>query len=242
MTTIHPTLKPLIQELKATRIKYYLASTEFDRLCNEKKIEEVWDSFIKEAEESSKSFILGFDHKAFDSENALISLLHHAFLKEDRKFFDWVICFVLIGFLKWSKEEVGLSNIFRDLKHLNVNEGYRVELKQGYDIHKAIHQKAEEIEIKKKPIIIKEKLLSFENKRKIWKKAIAKAEIENVVNEIIESGIDNEDDFIALSGRWNSLQNKYHKGVMKEEDVTIENNKIIHALLSLIKNLTGTEG
>lgn len=238
MTTIHPTLKPLIQELKVTPIKYYLASTEFSRLCNEKNFERTWDKFYKEAERSRNFVSVGFNHEAFDSENALISLLDAAFSEENRKSFDWIVCFILIGFVKWSKEEVELSNIFRDLKHLNVNENFRVELKQVYDSQKIIYQKKGKSQIEKRPIIQEAKQLSFEEKKKNWIKYIAKAEVQKVVDELIDFGIENDlDQFLILSNRWHSMQSDFHKGIMKRDDFELENNKIVHSLLNFVKNI-----
>ena len=84
--------------------------------------------------------------------------------------------------------------------------------------------------------------ISFVEKKKNWHKLIAKSEIEKVVDEIIDFGVENENDIIALSSRWHSLKIKYHQGVTKADDFNIENNKIVHALLDFIKNLKDTEG
>ena len=240
---INPTLKPLIQELKDTQIKYYLVSTAFYRFCNENRLEEVWDQYYKIAKDSRNYFPMGTDYKPFDSEEALVILLNERFNLGDRKSFDWVLCLVLTSFINWSNKPINLDNIFKDLKQLNVDENYRVELKRAYDVHKFLYEKTESIKVPLKSAERETKLISFNEKKKLWIKYIAKSEIQKVVDELIDFGIEKGfDEFLILSNRWYSIQNDFHKGVIKREDFDLENNRIVQSLLNFVRNIENTEG
>ena len=240
---IHPKLKPLVHDLKESGIRYFLASADFERDCIESGVANSWDSFYQQAVENRGFIATNFDHKAYDSENALIYLLEWAISLDDEQHqLNNYLSLILTCFIKWSPKELFFDDIFKDLKLLNINKNLISDIERSYAKHKLNVKKKL---LKKQKNSLKadtQKNISFVEKKKNWHKLVSKSEIEKVVNEIIDFGVENENDIIALSSRWHSLKIKYHQGVTKEDDFNIENNKIVHALLDFIKNLKDTEG
>ncbi len=243
-TEISPTLKPLIHELKGLSVGYYLASADFERACNRYKIEAAWDSVLKRVENNRKYVLLGDDHKPFDSQDALIIFLNSLFKDNNRDIFDKLIYIVLYGFISWSKkEEINLTNILKDLSELQMNKDLLSKLENYYSKYKSQFKITRKSNIELEKVEILEAAPKFEEKKKNWLKFISKAQIEKVVDELIDLGVeDSSNMLVGLSSRWHTLQNDYHKGVLKREEYEIENNKIVHALSNFVKNLENTEG
>lgn len=178
---------------------------------------------------------------------AFLNNLQKGYSEPNHKF----IFLFLIDFINAAKFKIEFEDILEDTKILREKDNERILLLSAYEQHKLKFDNKEisrfnEIQMQQKDIsiekFIEKTLTEIETKKKNWIKSIAKAEIEKVVDEIIEYGVENENNIIALSSRWHSLKSKYNKGVMKEDEFNIENNKIVHALLDFIKNLKDTEG
>ena len=167
---VSPTLKPLFHELGEISVRYYLASADFERACNTHKCEAIWDEALQYVENKRNYISIGYDHKPFDSEKALIFLLNAYFKQNKRQDFDWLISFVLGGFMSWSKKQINLDNILKDLNQLQINIEYSSTLKQLYSSHKSQFLKNERVAA---PIFESvETNISFQQKKKFWMKLI----------------------------------------------------------------------
>lgn len=153
------------------------------------------------------------------------------------------------SYLEWETKKVDLSEILKDFGVLRYDY---TSLSSKYKAHKLSHslkeaakssltlQKEKNSNIKKvnRNLVTKTpKRINDINFKSELKKKIAKGQISQVVDEIIEYGVENENDIIALASRWSSLQKKYHQGIMANNESTIENNSIVHALLNFIKDM-----
>jgi Effector-associated domain 11 len=266
MIEVNFKIKTLLSELDNTNIKYYLNSNDFDRVCNRNNFGVIWSNHKGYFE---KPYIIRNIHPDFYSIafNAYCNILNIAFNDLDFVFFEHFLGVSLIDFLdtRTLSNEKGFEKIIDDLLYLNISlkiissieASLYANLTRVEEIKrkKKVEEEKKILETEKKRtlrldkklntdnIIIKKTIEnSFESRKKNWIRSISKAKIEEVVVEIIEYGVDNNHDIVALSSRWHSLKDKYNKGVMKEDDFGIENNKIVHALLDFIKNMKNTEG
>jgi Effector-associated domain 11 len=83
---------------------------------------------------------------------------------------------------------------------------------------------------------------SDKTKKNSWLKLIAEAKIKELVDELVEFGIEkHEDDLLLISNRWYTLQNDVQNGVIKRDDYDLENNKITKSLISFVRELKITE-
>jgi hypothetical protein len=232
-----PILMPLYKDTIDLGILEYFKTRNFERLC------------VKLGISGSQGVIRLMNNPNPDDYGKYLS---HFFSGYSNPYFT-AIADMLIGFLENSSELLDFKDIIVDIKVANfpqkdidrVVNSYYNEHKPRF-INENINNVNDQNITKTKQLesnflnIISIKDSSIQKKN--WIKDISKAEIEKVVDEIIEYGVDNNHDIIALSSRWHSLKDKYNKGVMKEDDFGIENNKIVHALLDFIKNMKNTEG
>jgi Effector-associated domain 11 len=224
-------------DLMELEISFYIESTHFSRLCITHEFLDIWEIYFDEALSYEKDDFIPI---SVTNNNALY-LFFKDYIKKDFDKFQFYVMIILVDFIENSNSEINLNNVIKDLKLLKFNP---IQL-EFIEITYLNHRKEKSL-INKENLSKKDEVKlpnpSFGTKKKDWKKSISKSDIQKVVDDIIEFGVDNENDIIALSSRWNSLQNKYHKGIMKDDDFGIENNKIVHALLDFIKNMKNTEG
>lgn len=264
MNDVHYKLKTLVNELKDLGIESFLISNEYTRICNEGGFGEVWNKTQYNIEFPLK-FSGRYINKYDVCYEAFCQILNKFYLALIIDSFETYLSITLIGFLSYRNLGNRFEKVIQDLDFLKISIENKETIYQSYyqnvlrTVENERQRKKEEAkrqeEIERKRLLRNEKknsslnvkapqieISSFDNKKKNWKLLISKAEIQKVADEIIEYGVENEDDIIALSSRWNSLQIKYHKGVMKDDDFSIENNKIVQALIDLIKKLKNTEG
>ena len=236
---IDPYLSPIYKESIDLGILEYLKSRNFERISVQYGI--MSGARAKLIAESNQENYADF-----------LNSLQTGYTPPQHRF----IVLFLADFINWLNYKVDLDNIIQDVKNLRVE----IEARQKFRIAYEKYQKESvdfEIQRTERPIFptkklsletekkgeVKEKLFDGFGDLKIkWKKTIADGNIKVVVDEIIDYGVEDDNDIIALSSRWHSLKTKYHQGVTKEDDFIIENNKIVHALLNFIKNLKDTEG
>jgi hypothetical protein len=155
------------------------------------------------------------------------------------------IYYILIDFLGWSSDFLNFDNVILDIRALGFPTNMIPTIESHYQVHKSKFS-SNQINNSKKEAIEEPKnvvIQASNNKKQFWIKAIAKADIHKVVDELIDFGIENDlDQFLILSNRWHSMQNDFHKGIMKRDDFELENNKIVQALLNFVKNIEDTEG
>ena len=238
---INPTLKPLIYELKEVVIGDYLASVDFERVCNTNQFEETWDMALKHIQKNTRRYFPG-DYKSSDSQEALILLLDSFFKKNDKdSFYRWIYI-VLDGFIEWCRnKEINLTNILKDLANLQMNEELLSKLKNHYLEYKSQLK----ITFKSSAIVeIVETVPTFEEKKKNCRTAIADANTLKVIKELTIYGLNEGDnESILLVSRWNQNSKNYSQGVITYEVYDTINAQINKSILVFIDNLQpNTEG
>ena len=238
-TSFNPKLALLFKDLNNISIENFLVSTSFNRILIKHNYLEDWEIALIEIHKSKPLNISLLSVMSSNSNNQqraidyLLSfkwLLNAFYVRNHINHFNILLIETLCEFVSWRKGEVNLNEIIKDIDLLEIDKNLINKFQSVYtpnntnNLQKNLNQQ------------------NFVDLKRNWIKSISKAEIEKVVDEIIEYGVENENDIIALSSRWHSLKTKYNKGIMKEDDFNIENNKIVNSLLDFIKNLKDTEG
>jgi len=125
----NPTLEPLINDLNAIHIGYYLKDNQFKKLCVRNNIEGIWSQAFKIAKDSRTYFSFDLDHEPFDCQDALILLFNHYYLNDKTKFYDFAYL-IITNFIHWSKDKFDVRPIIEDFEILKFPDIYIREFKE----------------------------------------------------------------------------------------------------------------
>ncbi len=244
MNDIEPKIKPLYRDLRGLNIGIYLASVDFDRHCLKHGLETLWQMAIKaNADEKRRMFLVQPYGPYNDKENALRILLNLTFKSALNDFFS-IVEIILSGFIISLNKIQNFDNIFEDLNLINFPSEKVDELQK---IHFEYQAKIGAIEFSKHQIKEKDEefpqpKIFLESKKTAWIEMIAKADIQSVLEDMINYATVNKEitlmkQIVNLSSRWYSISQSDHNGTVSIDDKSREINKINNSLIDLILNL-----
>ncbi len=244
MQQVDSKIKPLISDLKKTNIDYYLASSNFERLTVRHGFDSLWDNAFREAERNRSVVWLGEDHKAWDSEEALILLLDRSF-RAKRETFDQIVFIIFSGYIDWVENSIEMDDIFSDLEILDFPNDWFNEMKEKYEAKREKIRVREAKKLKAEEKINERKidfLAILETKRVEWIDKISMAKTEEAITDLKNFALETKNDdlieeIVNQSQRWFRLQRKIRDNVLDSDKEQIESNKVNKALLEIINTL-----
>ena len=252
MNDMNPRLAPFFTDLDTTAIGEYLVSSAFEGVIASLNLAGDWNRFYEGVEKSQSAAYVGTRHKTVSSEMTLKVMLQFLF-SDDKDFFGRVLYKILKDFLLKIKGEdiysLPMTDILADLRMLDFPETFLSRLKASYNIKVMLNKQKKKVEDKEPSKSSQnennESTVEINTKTKAWKKKIAKARIEEVIDEMTDFVIDAElsdleKQVINLSGRWHSLQIEINKNTIDLNERNKETSKINDALLDIIGQLRAT--
>ena len=134
-----------------------------------------------------------------------------------------------------------LDKIKNEIRYINIHLEQYEDAKKLIFIEKTLTEISDYIDTKfgKSYEYLQNKpILKIKQEKKLWLKLVAEAKIKELVDELVEFGIENEEnDFILISNRWYALQRDFQNGIIKRDDYDLENNKVTKSLINFVRDL-----
>jgi Effector-associated domain 11 len=138
-----------------------------------------------------------------------------------------------------------LDKVKNEIRFINIHLEQYEEAKNLVFIEKTLNEITEYIDTKfgnNYQYLQNKSVITIRQEKKIWLKLVAEDKIKELVDELIEFGIEKgEDDLLLISNRWYALQKDVQNGIIKRDDYDLENNKITKSLISFVRELKITE-
>ncbi|MEZ5040301.1 MAG: hypothetical protein R2828_10425 [Saprospiraceae bacterium] len=237
----------MISDIDNLEIGNFLASSEYERIAIRQGFGDAWQKASRMAQSNRMVFMVGHDHKPGDSKDAFI-LLMDSFYRTDQDLFDKFVYSSLKGFVNWNYNEIELDNIFEDLKLLEFPGDWLTDLYSIYLEKVRLILNNKKLDAQLNPEDVDEEFLIKENEllkaqKRSWIQQLSKAEIEKVIDQILEYATKTDDSallekIINQSSRFHRIKNKVRDGTINFDTETLEVNKVNKALIALIEGIS----
>lgn len=118
MTEPIPTLEPLVSDLKNLRIGDFLQSNDYKRFLIKIEFDISWRDTFHYVKANRGYFAIDLDHNYFDSIDTMVFVLNKLYTDSRDNFYIYIYG-LLFTYTDWSKEDLQVSNILKDLELLN---------------------------------------------------------------------------------------------------------------------------
>ena len=234
-------IAPLITDIKKLSIGYYLKTSSFERLAIKNGFGLIWQQFYTYIVDNRTSFVVDFDHKAWDCHDAFILLIEKLH-DTDKKSLHKILFHTLMGFMDWNYDELDFHDIFEDLELIDFPQNWLKELSQKHmDRTRMIldNKKIEKIGCRFDDEITTKGSEILMQKKAEWIRLVEEFELSEVIKQILEyskgeNKVSLRNELINQSSRLNRIQRKAREGIIDIDIENLELNKINKAIIEII--------